>query len=80
MGNTHKLYISCFGPMGLFEEAKALKDDEQNGRSVGYESSIMMTMLQKALLSHPLTGLKKTRQNIYLFTRKLEAGHFPACQ
>lgn len=53
------------GPMGLFEEAKALKAEEQKGRGVGYESSIMMTMFHKGLVSHPLTGLQ--RRSIYLY-------------
>lgn len=75
MRNTQKLCISYFGPMGLFEEARALKADEQKGRNVEYESSIMMTMFHKALLSHPLTGLQRQsvnhREYLSVFTRKL---------
>lgn len=62
--HTQAIYF-VFGPMGLFEETKALKAEEQNGRGVGYESSIMMTMFHKALVSHPLKGLQ--RLNIYLY-------------
>lgn len=38
-----------FGPVGLFEEVKAPGAGEQRGRSVGYESRIMMTMFQEAI-------------------------------
>lgn len=61
--------------MGLFEEAKALKAEEQKGRSVGYESGIMMTTFLKALVSRPLTGIQRQsvnqREYLPVFTRKL---------
>lgn len=47
-----------FGPMGLFEEAKAPKAEEPKERRVVNEYSIMMTMFHKASVSHLLTGLQ----------------------
>lgn len=68
-----------FGPMGIFEEAKALKAEEQKGRSVGYEYSIMMTMFHKAFVSRPLTRPQRlfVNQTEYLpvFSRKLFIPH-----
>lgn len=61
-----------FGPMGLFEEAKALKADVQKGKNMGYEHSIMMTVFHKALVSCPLTGLQGLqREYLPEFFRKL---------
>lgn len=60
--------------MGLFEQAKAMKMEEQKRRSVGYESSIMMTVLYKALVSRPLTGLQRrpVHHRSLVFTQKLD--------
>lgn len=64
---THTQAIHfMFGPVGLFEEAKALEAEEQSGRSVGCAYSIMMALLHKALVSRPLTELLET-QSVYLY-------------
>lgn len=52
--HTRAIYL-VFGPVGLFEEAKALTSEEggggnkkKSGEEVGAESSIMMTTVHKA--------------------------------
>lgn len=51
--HTQAIYL-VFGPVGLFEKAKALRAEVQRGRSAGCECSIMMTTFHEALVSRPL--------------------------
>ena len=78
--HTQAIYF-VFGPRGLFEEAKALKSEEQKGRAVGCESSIMMTMFHEALVSSSCrdtkTVCKPERISTCIYQ---EAVHTPACQ
>lgn len=78
--HTQAIYFA-FGPMGLFERAKALKSEEQRGRGVGFESSIMMTMFHKALVSSSHRTAKTVYKQEGISTCIYqEAEHIPACQ